>query len=120
LDILESVYAIKPSWHDYNESLIKRGRILIDIGFLKSWNKEIKEMNQGKVGAPFEYSHSYIYFLAFLRIGFKIPYRIVQGIIRGLADYLKIEEIHFTQLRIRMLKIKLPLVIILISQMKNQ
>jgi DDE family transposase len=33
-------------------------------------------------------------------------YRIVQGIIRGLADYRKIEEIHFTQLRRRMLKIK--------------
>jgi hypothetical protein len=32
----------------------------MDIGFLKSWNKEIKKMNQGKVRAPFEYSHSYI------------------------------------------------------------
>ena len=29
-------------------------------------------MNQGKVGAPFEYSHSYIHFLAFIKIGFKI------------------------------------------------
>jgi hypothetical protein len=78
----------------------------MDIGFLRSWNKEIKKMNKGKVGAPFEYSHSYIHFLAFLKIGFKIAYRTVQGIIRGLADYLKIEEIHFTQLRRRMLKIK--------------
>ena len=26
-------------WHDYNESLIERGRILMDIGFIKSWNK---------------------------------------------------------------------------------
>jgi hypothetical protein len=38
---------LNKSWHDYNESLIERGRILIDIGFLKSWNKEIKRMNQG-------------------------------------------------------------------------
>jgi hypothetical protein len=44
--------------HDYNESLIERGRILMDIGFLKSSNNEIKKMNQGKVGAPFEYSPS--------------------------------------------------------------
>jgi hypothetical protein len=29
------------SWHDYNESLIERGRILMDIGFIKSWNKAI-------------------------------------------------------------------------------
>lgn len=97
---------LNKSWHDYNESLIERGRILMDIGFLKLWNKEITKMNKGKVGAPFEYSYSYIHFLAFLKIGFRIPYRIVQGIIRGLADYLKIEEIHFTQLRRRMLKIK--------------
>jgi hypothetical protein len=46
--------------HDYNESLIERGRILMDIGFLKSSNNEIKKMNQGKVGAPFEYSPSII------------------------------------------------------------
>ena len=97
---------LNKSWHDYDESLIERGRILMDIGFLRSWNKEIKKMNKGKVGAPFEYSHSYLHFLAFLKIGFKIAYRTVQGIIRGLADYLKIEEIHFTQLRRRMLKIK--------------
>jgi len=49
----------KKSWHDYNESLIERGRVLIDVGFLKSTNIEIKKMNQGKVGAPFEYSHRY-------------------------------------------------------------
>jgi hypothetical protein len=94
------------SWHDYNESLIERGRILMDIGFIKSWNKEIRNVNEGKVGAPFEYSHSYIHFLAFLKIGFKIAYRTVQGIVRGLSDYIKIEEMHFTHIRRRILKIK--------------
>jgi hypothetical protein len=78
----------------------------MDIGFLKSWNKEIKRMNQGKVGAPFEYSHSYIHFLAFIKIGFKIAYRTVQGIVRGLSDYIRIEEMHFTHIRRRVLKIK--------------
>jgi hypothetical protein len=74
---------------------------------LKSWNKEIKRMNQGKVGAPFEYSHSYIHFLAFIKIGFKIAYRTVQGIVRGLSDYIRIEEeMHFTHIRRRVLKIK--------------
>ena len=97
---------LNKSWHDYNESLIERGRILMDIGFLKSWNKEIKKINQGKVGAPFEYSHSFIHFLAFLKIGFKIAYRTVQGIVRGLSDYIRIEEMHFTHMRRRILKIK--------------
>ena len=98
---------LNKSWHDYNDSLIERGRILIDVSFLKSSNKEIKKMNKGKAGAPFQYSDSYVQFLAFLKIGFKIPYRMVQGIVRGLAEYLKIvEEIHFTHIRRRMIRIK--------------
>ena len=88
-------------------ALIERGRVLIDVSFLKSSNKEIKKMNIGKVGAPFQYSDSYVQFLAFLKIGFKIPYRMVQGILRRLAEYVKIvEEIHFTHIRRRMIRIK--------------
>ena len=47
---------LNKSWHDYNESLIERGHILMDISFLESSKKEIKNMNKGKIGAPFEYS----------------------------------------------------------------
>lgn len=94
------------SWHDYNESLVERGRVLIDVSFLRSANDEIKKMNKGKVGAPFQYPYSYIEFVAFLKVGFKIPYRTVQGIVRGLSEYLRIEEMHFTHIRRRILKIK--------------
>jgi hypothetical protein len=38
---------LNKSWH---ESLIERGRILMDIGFLGSSKREIKNMNKGKVG----------------------------------------------------------------------
>jgi len=63
-------------------------------------------MNQGKVGAAFEYSHSYIHQLhpyssiPFLRLDLrKIAYRTVQGITRGLSDYIsRIEEMHFTHI----------------------
>jgi hypothetical protein len=79
---------------------------LIDVSFIKSSNKEIKKMNIDKVGAPFQYSDSYVQFLAFLKIGFKIPYRMVQGIVRGLSDYVRIEEIHFTHIRRRMIRLK--------------
>ena len=66
------------SWRDYNESLIERGRVLINLDFIRSSNEEIKNMNKDKVGAPFQYSDNYIQFLTFLKIGFKIPYRTVQ------------------------------------------
>ncbi|MFZ0515297.1 MAG: hypothetical protein WAM14_27115 [Candidatus Nitrosopolaris sp.] len=85
--------SLNKSWHDYNESLIERGRVLIDVTFLKSSNKEIKKMNNGKVGAPFQYSDSYVQFLAFLKIGFKI-HRMIQGIVCGLAEYVKIVEVE--------------------------
>ena len=80
------------SWHDYNESLIERGRVLIDLDFIRSYNEDIKNMNKNKVGAPFRSSDNYIQFLAFLKIGFKIPYGPVQGIVRGLSEYVRIEE----------------------------
>lgn len=68
---------------------------------------KLKKMYEDKVRAPFQYSDSYIHFLAFLKIGFKIPYRTVQGIVRGLSDYVRIvEETHFTHMRRRILKIK--------------
>ena len=60
----------------------------------------------GRLEPPFEYSHTYIQVLAFLKIGFKIAYRTVQGIVRGLSDYIRIEEMHFTHLRRRILKIR--------------
>lgn len=46
--ILELVHmSLNKSWHDYNESLVKRGRILwILDGFLKSYNKKIKRINE--------------------------------------------------------------------------
>ncbi|HJS64820.1 MAG TPA: transposase [Nitrososphaeraceae archaeon] len=93
----------KRNWSAYNESLIERGHILMDIGFIKSQRRELSKMNKNKVGRPFLYPDSYVQFLAFLKIGFSISYRTrVQGIVRGLAEYIRImEEIHFTQLRRR-------------------
>jgi hypothetical protein len=76
---------LNKSWHDYDESLVERGSVLIEVPFLRSSSKEIKKMNIGKVGAPFHYSNTYVTFLAFLKIGFKIPYRMVQGIVCGLS-----------------------------------
>jgi hypothetical protein len=39
---------LNKSWHDYNESLIERGQIPMNISFLGSSKKEIKNMNKGK------------------------------------------------------------------------
>jgi len=54
--------SLNKSWHYYNESLIERGHFLMDISFLESSKKEIKNMNKGNIGGPFEYSRTYIQF----------------------------------------------------------
>jgi hypothetical protein len=92
------------SWHDYNEALVERGRVLFDLGFSSSWKSQVDAMNEDKVGRPYTYPNSYIEFLSFLKVGFDIPYRMVQGITTALSEYISFfREIHFTQIRRRLL-----------------
>jgi hypothetical protein len=49
LDTSDPGMPLNKSWREYNESLIERGRILMDISFLRSSNNnEIKNMNKGR------------------------------------------------------------------------
>ena len=92
------------SWSEYNEALISRGEVLLDVGFVGDWGRELKGMNyEGKLGRPFEFPDSYMAFVAFLKIGFKLPYRMVQGAVRALSKVIRIEEMHFTHMRRRIL-----------------
>ncbi|HZW58317.1 MAG TPA: transposase [Nitrososphaerales archaeon] len=94
------------SWHDYNESLVERGRILFDRGFASSWKNELKSVNKHKVGRPFDFPDSYIEFLAFFKIGFDAPYRMVEGAVEALSEYISfIKQIGFTQIRRRILRL---------------
>jgi transposase len=100
------------SWHDYNEALIERGACLMDFGFVSTWNREVESMNEGKEGRPYRFPESYVSFLAFLKVGFDMTYREVQGVTRALSEHIKpLEEMHFTHARrriIRMVKRKKP------------
>ena len=55
-------------------------------------------MNKGNIGVPFEYSNSYIYFIAIIKIRFKIAYGIVHGIVRGLSEYIRLGVPRYAQL----------------------
>ncbi|HEY6534655.1 MAG TPA: hypothetical protein VIY08_02430 [Candidatus Nitrosocosmicus sp.] len=50
----------KINWSEYNESLVKRGEMLFDVGFLHNWRAELKKMNKGKEGANYRYPNSSI------------------------------------------------------------
>jgi hypothetical protein len=92
------------SWHDYDEALIERGCAILDLGSLGSWREELEAMNVEKLGRPFEFPNSYISFLAFVKVGFDIPYRTLEGITRELEEYVRfVEEMHYTHMRRRIL-----------------
>lgn len=50
----------KRDWKRVNEELVVRGKFLLDFDWVKSWSQELKEMNKGKRGCPFEFPKSLI------------------------------------------------------------
>jgi hypothetical protein len=37
-------------WSEYNESLVRRGEILLGFDVINNWDNELEEMNKDKVG----------------------------------------------------------------------
>ena len=49
-------------WSTYNQSLVRRGQILIGFDVIDNWDTELKEMNKDKVGEPFQYPNTFFSF----------------------------------------------------------
>ena len=50
------------NWSEYNERLVRRGEMYIDLDFIEGWDEEIKKQNEGKKGRPYLYPESFIMF----------------------------------------------------------
>ena len=74
------------NWKKYNESLVKRGEILLDFDVIDNWHVELEKMNEGKVGRKFVYPDSFIKLLGYMRSYFHLPYRQTEGIVRAHAS----------------------------------
>jgi hypothetical protein len=74
------------NWKNYNESLVKRGEILLDFDVIDNWNTELSEMNKNKEGRKFVYPDSFIKLLGYMRIYFHLPYRQTEGVVREHAS----------------------------------
>ena len=73
------------NWNKYNESLVKRGEVLLDFDVIDNWDNELEDMNKGKEGRKFVYPDSFIKLLGYMRIYFHLPYRQTEGIVRAHA-----------------------------------
>jgi hypothetical protein len=73
-------------WKGYNEALVKRGSIIIDLDFIAGWSKELKTMNDGKEGGRYRYPQSFIKLLAVVH-AYVLPYRQLEGFMRALSQH---------------------------------
>jgi Transposase DDE domain len=70
------------NWKNYNESLVRRGEILLDFDIIDNWDSELSEMNKNKEGRKFIYPNSFIKLLGYMRAYFRLPYRQTEGVVR--------------------------------------
>ena len=62
-------------WPLYNQSLVRRGEILLGFDVINNWDIKLKEMNQGKIGEPFHYTNTFLLLIGYAKVYFHLPYR---------------------------------------------
>ena len=68
------------NWSSYNQSLVRRGEILLGFDVIDNWDSELKEVNKDKVGEPFHYPDTFLLLLGYAKTYFHLPYRQTEGI----------------------------------------
>ena len=73
------------NWASYNESLVRRGEVILDFDIIDGWYGELERMNQGKRGAAYDYPDSFVQLLGYVKAYFHLPYRQTEGVVRAHA-----------------------------------
>ena len=95
-------------WPYYNQSLVRRGQVLLDFDVLDGWDHELSQMNLGKIGQPYDYPDSFIQLLGYMRAYFHLPYRQTQGVVIAHASKVPyIPDYSTISRRINRLEIKI-------------
>jgi len=71
-------------WREIDERLIRRGELILELGFVEGYREELEAMNRGKEGRPYSLSRTYIQFLTAVRYLYGMPYRQLEGFTRAL------------------------------------
>ncbi len=80
-------YVDKSDWKQYNESLVRRGEVLLDFDLLHEWEEDLRKMNDGKEGARFRYPEAFMRLLAYMHVLFHLPFRQEEGFVKSLSRY---------------------------------
>ncbi len=97
------------NWKKFNESLVKRGEVLLDFDVIDNWDNELKKMNKDKEGRKFVYPDSFIKLLGYMRAYFHLSYRQTEGVVRAHAANTLSSIPHYSNIsgRINRLDIKI-------------
>ena len=71
-------------WKQIDEKLIRRGELILELGFLENYQEELEAMNHAKEGRPYRLTDTYIQFLTAVRHLYGMPYRQLEGFTRAL------------------------------------
>lgn len=82
-------YVDNRNWREYNQSLVRRGEVLLDFDLLDEWGEELKRMNRGKEGARFQYPEPFMRLLAYVHVLFHLPFRQEEGFVTALAKHVE-------------------------------
>lgn len=97
------------NWKDYNEALVKRGSILLELDFVANWSAELKTMNEAKEGARFRYPESFVKLLAVVH-AYILPYRQLEGFTKALNQHVDgLKAPDYTTIWWRVSKMKVAL-----------
>lgn len=64
------------NWHKYNESLVRRGEVLLlDFDVIDNWHSDLDGMNEGKKELLLTdiRIHSFVQLLGYMRVYFHLP-----------------------------------------------
>lgn len=75
----------KRNWTETNNRLVQHGTMLVSINFLENEKEVLKEMNRGKVGAPFKYINPLFEFAGLLHCYVHLGFRQIKGILIGFS-----------------------------------
>lgn len=100
----------KRDWKLINESLVKRGEILLDMRILDKWESELAKLNEGKEGGQYVYPETFIRLLGYMHLLFHLPYRQTEGFLKALRKFesrIRVPDYSTIDRRVNKLNIRL-------------
>jgi hypothetical protein len=76
------------NWKRYNNALVSRAELFLDLKALKNWEKDLRRLNKRKNGRRFIYPECFIRYLALLQTYYRLSCRAVESLLAFLEKHI--------------------------------